>query len=978
MSDINDAYNLQTTADLGGIDKAQDGVEDLVDSILKADNASDDITQSADKGANAISGLGNKSEHAGDDVDDLVNSLDKTDNGMKKAGDGADDLSGDLDQTGKQADETEELVDNLNKTTGESEGIFSKAAGGMGSFTSAALGAATAVLGLGVLQQATGFITDSIGAGFELEKQLNRIGDATGLMGSELDEAKTIARDLWAVGFGESPQEVVDALSTVQNITDATGESLRQMTTDALALSQTFGFDIQESTRAANQLMEQFGISGEEAFDIVAGVMQTTGDPAGDLLDTLQEYSSIFAEMGLSADEVANHLINSSEAGVFGYDKTADAMREFTIRFREGGEEAETAFNTLIKKTDEFFIANDDGTRTAIKNFDDLNAKVEDGSITIADAGDMMRDALMEIEDPAERAALATSLIGTQYEDLGEDILAAFDDDGTLTNFDGTMASIAENTLKNISPWDRFKRGIQTFIGQAAVPVINLIFDRLNPALEAMTEWLTSGGLDGVKEFSASLLDDLIPMVESAIAFVEGLIETFQNFVSENPQVIQIIGMVAGAIASAVGVFLGFNTIIAGVTAVVGTLTTGFAVLAPVIAFLLSPIGLLIVAAAALAIAYQTNFMGFADAVNTAVDFILTKLAGLYDWFVNTGMPFISGAVNSFITDVWTPFKDGVSAIWDSVGPALASLLDWFITTGIPAIVTAVNGFITDVLTPMIDTLAGIWTTVSPVLQSLLDWFLTTGLLLIQGAIQLYMDNYVQPMIDLMLSIWTTIQPSLQSLYDWFMTTGLNLIQDAIQLYMDNYVTPMINLVKGIWDAVSPALASFLDWFQTTGIPVITEKIQAVIDMFNNLRDRINTIWDAVSSAINTFKTNFTGIFDALLAPIQDVIDMVQDLIDMIANIDFPDIPKIPGITGLIGDAGFAAGGQGFAATNPFGQGFGGPSSSSAGSAGQVFEIHSYLMVDGQVLAQSIERVKAESPSQRARPTPPRLTMGVR
>lgn len=811
-------------------------------------------------------------------------------------------------------------------TTSDLSGL-DKARGGLDSFAGAALGAVSAIGGLAVVQSVTGFIGDSITAGFEFEQQLNRIAGATGATGTELEEMKNIARDVWEQGFGTAPEEVINAMTQVSNITGTTGEELQSLTEGALALSATFGTDVNESTRAANQLMEQFGITGTEAFDIIAGMMQESGDPAGDLLDTLQEYGSIFAEMGLSADEVATQLTNASEAGVFGFDKSADAMREFTIRFKEGTDEQAAAWDTLIDKTGDFTFVTEGGLQGSIGSFEELQMAVAEGSITIGDAGDMMHDALMSIEDPVERARLATTLVGTQFEDLGEDILATFDQTEVIDDFSGSIDGVKQSTLNAVSPTEKFKRSMQGFISQAVNPLIAAIIEELVPALDSFTAWLKGGGLDSVEEFASSLIDNLIPIVNDVIGFVTELTQEFSRFVNENPEVVAFVQKVAISLGVALAAFLAISGVIATVTSVLGGLGAGLGVAAAAIAFILSPIGLLVAAIALLALAYQTNFLGFKDAVAAAIDYIVPKLNELYNWFVSTGLPAIQGALNTFVSDVWTPFRDGLGTIWETVSGGLQSLFNWFVADALP---------------------------------------------FIKLAMQIYMDNYITPLINLLAGIWNAVSVGLLALGDWFLSTGLPFIKLAVQTLMDNYITPFINLLAGIYGAVSVGLSLLKNWFTESGLPAMTTKIQEIIDKFNAFRDRANTIWDAISTAMNGMKTNFTEIFAAMISPIQDVIDMVDELINAISNIDFPDVTPdwvddiVPGFaaTGLIG-----TGGQGFA-----GGSFGGGGSGN----NSPFIIQNHLYMDGQEIAIAVDRARSEMPSNNSRPIPLRASMGVR
>ncbi len=55
-----------------------------------------------------------------------------------------------------------------------------------------------------------------------------------------------------------------------QQAGDMGADELEKMTTNALTLRDTFDMDVAESTRAATQLMQKFGISGDEAYNLIA------------------------------------------------------------------------------------------------------------------------------------------------------------------------------------------------------------------------------------------------------------------------------------------------------------------------------------------------------------------------------------------------------------------------------------------------------------------------------------------------------------------------------------------------------------------------------------------------------------------------------------------------------------------------------------------------------------------------------------
>ena len=71
--------------------------------------------------------------------------------------------------------------------------------------------------------------------------------------------------------FGENMDDIAASMATVaQTSGEVDPTKIEELTQNALMLRDTFGFDIQEQMRAVNMLMDQFGLSGEEAFNLIA------------------------------------------------------------------------------------------------------------------------------------------------------------------------------------------------------------------------------------------------------------------------------------------------------------------------------------------------------------------------------------------------------------------------------------------------------------------------------------------------------------------------------------------------------------------------------------------------------------------------------------------------------------------------------------------------------------------------------------
>lgn len=242
--------------------------------------------------------------------------------------------------------DSKKYADDLTKSTKAT----SKWASGLG--TVVAAGAAVAMAAIALL---AGAIIGVGVAAFNIASQTNvawnQFAAQTGAATSEMEGFKTTALDIFTSGFGDSIADIGESMAIVKQTTGATGKELESLTTKALIMRTVFGKDVQESIRAVDTAVINFGISGERAFDLVAGTIQKVGDPAGDLLDTVNEYSPVFAAAGFTADEMFGVLQAGLQAGARDFDVVADAVKEFQVRIIDGSDSTNDAMNTLLAST---------------------------------------------------------------------------------------------------------------------------------------------------------------------------------------------------------------------------------------------------------------------------------------------------------------------------------------------------------------------------------------------------------------------------------------------------------------------------------------------------------------------------------------------------------------------------------------------------------------------------------------------------
>ena len=272
-------------------------------------------------------------------------------------------------------------------------------------------------------------IEDATSATREFQAQL-------GVTEERSKELRDVAVDVFGNAFGSSLREVTNSLIIVsQQFKDLNDNELQDFTENALTITDTFGSDFRQTVSSAKTLMEQFGLSSDEAFDFIAAGFQGGLDRSGDFLDTINEYSVQFAQSELSASEFFSAIETGAQGGNLGTDRVADLFKEFRVRITDESVAVNKALEQLGVNTDLIF------------------GDLENAPLSVADSFDLITQKLSEVGNSSEANRLAVALFGTQLEDLGgPEVLASIDlTNTTLKDLEGTTDRIAEAKYTNLS-----------------------------------------------------------------------------------------------------------------------------------------------------------------------------------------------------------------------------------------------------------------------------------------------------------------------------------------------------------------------------------------------------------------------------------------------------------------------------------------------------------------------------------------------
>lgn len=472
--------------------------------------------------------------------------MSKTETSVVKVGDSFKSLENksnktDLSKVKKEMDDVKSSADNLKSAVGDA---LKEA------------GAAATTVG--------GALTGTVISANSEEKALNSLQAQTGLTAEEMTKYKDVLEDVYKGNFGESQEEVANVLALIKQTTNETNPSkLKDMTENLFTLRDTYDYDFVETLRAVNMLMEQFGITGDEAFNLIAQGSQKGLNKNGDLLDTINEYSVHYKQLGYDANEFFNSLENGSKAGTFSIDKLGDAMKEFGIRSKDTASSTQEGFtllgygakasaediqkakdevaklekNLYYAKEEQKSFNNSTSELTKQKNADKIEqyskalktakenlanlesagkgakGSIEDLQARFAKGGDSAKSAtsevlkaLFEMDDKVKQNQAGVDLFGTMWEDLGIDgVKALMKVNGSADKAKNTMKKIKDIKYDDVeADWASLGRTVQT-------DVINPIGKSLFPEVKKLCN------------FASKHTKDIIPTLKIVGSLVGGI-----------------------------------------------------------------------------------------------------------------------------------------------------------------------------------------------------------------------------------------------------------------------------------------------------------------------------------------------------------------------------------------------------------------------------------------------------------------------
>lgn len=655
-SDITDSMEHAAKETKTSTGKITDAMEDVETGAVSAGKAVEKID------ADPLDTLGEQSVETGES--------------LQQVADSAESASGQINQ----------VADSSSKATGMMGKLSSAASGigkGLGTVASAGAAVASAVGGAAV---ATGAF--AVNSAVDMDKAVNSLRASIDATDKGAEHYRGVMKEIYADNYGEDFQDIADAISLInRNIGDISGDQLKDLAESAFVLRDEFQYDLTESTRAAKAMMNSFGISGEEAMDLIALGAQNGLDYSGEMIDSINEYSVQFAKLGFTAEDMFQIMQNGAWTGAWNLDKVGDAIKELSNKAIDGSESTAEGFTSLGLNADKMAKKFAAGGESAKKAFQETMT------------------ALSSIEDPLKQNTIGVQLFGTMWEDLGPDVVTQLNNIGDNAGWAaGKMDELKKVKYDDLgSMFEGLKRSVEMLVlplGEELIPllsdliqdalpviedvlpdVIDLFGEFLEPvlglakeALPALTDLLTMLMDTTLKQLS----EDLLPVLKDAFTtlkepleklITEALPPLIDLFISLMPM---IADLAATLLPPLIDVFLALLPPITDlIESLLPPLISLFESIAPILEDLAPIIGLVA--------------EGIGETLSEAIDLVMPIIESVMD---------ILEELIGFISDVFTGDWEGA---WDH-------LVSYFkaVFNGIPtAAETVINKFI-DLINKMI------------------------------------------------------------------------------------------------------------------------------------------------------------------------------------------------------------------------------------------------------------------------------------
>lgn len=710
----------------------------------------------------AIEKIGRSATDGKADIKQMTDALDTVDDGQAIRN-----LIQDLKEAGAQADDTAEQLDEMGKTL---------TAGTL-------MEAADQISGLG--DKITELGDKAKDAFLETQDATVKASTYFGETGKAAEETAGVIKDVYAEGVGDSMDSVSNAVITVKkNLKELDETTLTHLTEQAITLDELYGIDMNETLRGVNSLMEQYGLTAQQAMDYIVKGTQNGLDKTNELGDNLSEYSGKFAQAGYSAQEYFQLLQNGLDNGAYNLDKVNDAINEVTTRLVDG------TIADSLSKIDEKTGEVQAGTGGWSKEVEDVFKQWQQGGATQKDVIDAIVTDIQNTENQQDKLNKAALAFGTMAEDGNAKFIESLTSVGnTYDDVAGSAENMFDQSTTDSQTFEASMRQLE----QSLVPLGEALMNLANNIIPPI-----ASGIKTIGEFFGKLPEP----VQNFVVILGAVIAAFTTLAPAILAVINIVNMLGVAtLGPIIGIIAGVAAAITAIIAIVknwGAISEWFGDLWVKVKEKCSQV-------------WESICSFFTETIPQAWDSLVAKFQSIPEWW----------------SGIWQQVADFFSGIWQSMmeNPVLSSI----VTT------------IQDLWQNAVTTLQGIWSGLTEIASGAWELLKNTILAPVLLLIDLVTGDFGQLASDAQ-NIWQNIQDAASQIWSGIQQVVTSFAEGLVT-HVVTLVTGFMGTLSSLWDMIKQTALNTWENLKNSVVQTATNLKDSAIQAFQNLKESAYQKW---------------------------------------------------------------------------------------------------------------------------------------